>query len=105
MGVGYLVLEMKLLPQSRKPDHRPDSSRSAELRFGRIRLQLFLCSSMDSSKSTEDTIWQRLLPKSTALWRQPRTREDRGLGAEGWLGLMIFLGIVLGLVYARLTLP
>jgi hypothetical protein len=35
----------------------------------------------------------------------PRTREDGGLGTEGWLGLMIFLGIALGLVYARLTLP
>ena len=31
--------------------------------------------------------------------------ERGGLGTEGWLGVMIFLGIVLGLVYARLTLP
>jgi hypothetical protein len=48
--------------------------------------------------------WQRLLPKSTALWRAPPEREECGLGTEGWLGVMVFLGVMLGLVYARIVL-
>jgi hypothetical protein len=31
--------------------------------------------------------------------------EPRGLGTEGWLGVMVFFGIVLGVLYARLALP
>jgi hypothetical protein len=54
---------------------------------------------------TETTKWQRLFPKSTALWRAPRPREDHRLSTEEWAGLMMFLGAVLGLLYARWTLP
>jgi hypothetical protein len=53
----------------------------------------------------ERTKWQRHFPKSAALWREPRAREDCSLGAEGWLGLMVFLGVALGLLYAHWNLP
>jgi hypothetical protein len=57
------------------------------------------------SDQSDSTVWSRLFPRSTAMWRSPRPREERGLGTEGWLGVMVFLGIALGLLYARITLP
>jgi hypothetical protein len=88
-----------------KSDRKRDSRRLEASQDERECWLMSLCSAMDSSKPKEGTRLQHLLPKSTALWRAPRQREECGLGTEGWLGLMIFLGIVLGLVYARLTLP
>jgi hypothetical protein len=64
-----------------------------------------LMSVSDVYKAIRSRQWQRLFPKATAAWNAPRQREEGGLGIEGWLGLMTFLGVVLGLLYARLTLP
>jgi hypothetical protein len=58
----------------------------------------------DYAKAIKSRQWQRLLPKSTALWRAPRKHEEGGLGTEGWLGVMVFLGVVLGVLYARAVL-
>jgi hypothetical protein len=54
---------------------------------------------------TETSKWERLFPKTAALWRSPRPREDRKLSTEQWVGLMIFLGAALALLYAGWTLP
>ena len=74
--------------QSEKP-HSTESARHAE----------DCAAAKEQTKSTNR--------QTTSIGGKPSlaAKEERGLGTEGWLGLMIFLGVVLGLVYARLTLP
>ena len=76
--------------KSRKGDQKQDSQRS-EASLSEIRR------SKRRARPGQDC--------SSPSARESKSSEGRGLGVEGWLGLMVFLGIVLGLVYARLTLP
>jgi hypothetical protein len=48
---------------------------------------------------------RRLQSAHKATRSRPAPTEERGLGIEGWLGLMVFLGVVGGLAYARAVLP
>jgi hypothetical protein len=96
---------MKQSPKSRKSGQTPNTSRLSQSRGAKHSPKEALLSFEDFSTAIRRRQWSRLLPKSTAVWRTPRATEVGGLGTEAWLGIMTFLGVVLGLVYARLTLP
>jgi hypothetical protein len=99
------MLAMKQLLKSHKFDQKRDNLHLSQSRSAKDLPTRASMTLEDYGTAIRNKQWQRLLPKSTAIWRAPRIHEEGGLGTEGWLGLMIFLGVVLGLLYARAVLP
>jgi hypothetical protein len=104
-GLADLMQEMKLSQKSRSNDHKPDSRRSGASRPGKHRSTVNAQRSEDAAEAIVIAKGNCQQSPSRPEPPSPESKEEHRLGTEGWLGLMIFLGVVLGLVYARLTLP
>jgi hypothetical protein len=96
------MLENELLQKFRKFDQSP-SRRRLSLSRGAKRLPK--TSEQPSKDSASPKLRVRKKSTPTPTMPPPQFSEERGLGTEGWLGVMVFLGVILGVIYARLALP